>query len=163
MTIQNKQIKTEIQDFFKQHGRYPKTTELDQMSFSVKTIQRRWGGIANMYKDLGIEYRQNYRGEVWKDIRKQSLMFEKEFYDLLCTKYDPKGIHPQRPYLWDEEHRCDFYLWDEDLWIDCINSENTKHINKCVEIKRKKYNHFSHATKMRMRYVTPDFVLKNLY
>ena len=157
-------IKKKLQDFYDKNKRYPKTVEINALGFSARTIQRKFGGIENMYKYFDFEYEYPNKGNVIRDNRTRSLAFEKEVYEWLCSSRDPISVHPQRPFFIDQEMRCSFYLYKEDKWVDAMNTVTTESTKSCLRIKRKKYQTLPQHIKMKMYYITPgQMVLRRMF
>ncbi len=138
-----------ISKFIEDNDRFPKGVEFDSFPYlpSVRSIQRTFGGLINLKKEMGIsesyhsgEYRSaiakkiNLRGQ--KDEQMIGTELEKRFGEV-CVHY--QGLAGSR------KERLDFVVYHKTgkFGVDTFFPEDIVNFGAIINIKQKKYQMFS--------------------
>ncbi len=144
-------IKEGFDKFFKENGRLPTSPEIDKLDYlpSSRQIQRRFGGLEAIRKDLGYSDVNFGRG----DFRKQNSFkvglrgknSEQELEKLLQEKFGEVFVHSEKPFFYGTNKiRVDFYIFcpDGNFGVDIFFTENIRDLQKNINIKLDKYGDF---------------------
>lgn len=98
-----KKIREGFEKFYKINKRYPTTYDVDDFELlpSARQIQRRFGGLVNLRKELGLSIDNYSKGDSRSRIAIQSSVYGRKYetivYNALLEKFDEKFIHIERP------------------------------------------------------------------
>ncbi|MCX6761882.1 MAG: hypothetical protein NTY33_03545 [Candidatus Moranbacteria bacterium] len=148
-------VKKGFEEFYKIHNRYPTAYDVDDFDSlpSSRQIQRRFGGLEKLRKDLGLEI-ENYtsgdeRSNKIAAFNKRGRECENIVYQVLIDFFDEKFIHIERPTCgnvivgaYDNKSRYDFYVYakPKNFAIDVFGTNDTRGIISNLNMKEKKYN-----------------------
>lgn len=133
--------------FYELYSRYPTAYDVDDFDFlpSSRQIQRRFGGLLNLRKELGLKIENYSRGEerskIALRVNKEGKNCESTVFDLLKLSFDEKFIHIEKPISSDYKNRCDFYVFakPENFLIDVFSTNDVRNLVKIMNIKEKSY------------------------
>ncbi len=162
-------VKKGFGKFFEIHNRYPTAYDVDDFDLlpSSRQIQRRFGGLVNLRKELGLKIK-NYgegknRTEVSHRIVKEGRECENIVLDLLKNIFDEKFIHIEKPIIggisgYDSKDRYDFYVYAKpnNFAIDVFKTNDVRNMVKILNIKEKKYKKTINSEKLYFIYFGQD-------
>jgi hypothetical protein len=97
------EILASLQHFYKLYNRYPTALEIDRFEYlpSSRSIQRSFGGLVALRKELIPDSHSNftqgaYRSSIAKETWHRAVKYEEEFYNFLCSHFDPVAIHEHK-------------------------------------------------------------------
>lgn len=140
-------IKRGFDKFYEIHNRYPTAYDVDDFDFlpSSRQIQRKFGGLVNLRKMLGLKV-ENYgqgkeRTKIALRVNKKGKDCEKIILNLLKRNFNEKFIHIERPINSDYKNRCDFYIYakPDNFIVDVFNASNFRVLVNVMNIKEKSY------------------------
>lgn len=139
-------IKEDFDCFFKEKGYYPTTQEIDNSGYmtSSRTMQRRYGGVKEVRKILGLPITDYTRGESRSEMTRmcfeRGISTEGKTEDILKEYFPIQTIHRQAVYA--EKYRCDFLVYNKtnNLYIDVFYTEKIDNFNSIINIKLNKYS-----------------------
>lgn len=158
-------IKEGFESFYKEHGRYPTATEVDQCNNlpSSRQIQRNFGGLPAIRKELGISgpldfTKGKYSSERSKMIGDRSHKAEKEVYDYLVKVFGEPFVHREFFFNEDRRTRTDFYIYytKGTFSVDVFYPNSLKNMNLCLNSKLASYKD------LKIKYPVIFLVLNNL-
>lgn len=139
-------IKIGFERFLLAEGRLPTSSEIDNYEFlpSSRSIQRSFGGLVQLRKELG--YAENhfgkgeYRVKIAKRVGKRGFDAEDHLENILLTQFGEVFVHVQKGYGANRS-RFDFvvYAKNHTLGIDVFSSDSRQNIQKNIHMKLKKY------------------------
>lgn len=154
-------IEAGFEKFYEIHGRYPSGPELDTFEYlpSSKTIERKFGGIQKLRKELNLEHealdytRGKIRSEMAGKMWARSSDDEEEYYKYLITKIPELYIHEHKVLRCDKNKTdTDFFIYyptsnkstsypdlGKGIAIDIFYAVDILSLLKQVQIKQKKY------------------------
>ena len=150
MTWTKEKIKEGLQKYYNEFGRYPTAHEIDKYPYlpSSRQIQRRFGGLPELRKQLGIEITDYTRGETRSHkaeiIGKRGLNYEKDIQKILIKHFGEIFVHEQKPFN-DYSGRLDFFVYakDEKFGVDVFYAEDIHSLTGCINYKQRSYKGFS--------------------
>jgi hypothetical protein len=142
------QLKTGLEHFYKEHGRYPTATEVDAYPYlpSARSIERRFGGLIELRKELGLAENYDFRtGEHStrraKLINDRAHKVEHLVYEYLVQRFGKELVH--REYFFTDDHRtrADFFVYDtkKGFCVDVFYPASRRNLTGCLNIKLAKY------------------------
>lgn len=144
-------IKQLIERFNREHGRYPSSYDFDKTEYlpNAKYIQRNYGGIIKLKKDLGLSFEEHdlrrglKRSEKARIAMNKSNVDEDELYKLFIRKFGERNVHRESPYTNSGKIRSDFIIYyhpknDERVAIDIFYPENIPSLIGCINHKLNK-------------------------
>ncbi len=152
MSLNNKwsldRIKKGFDLFYKEFGHYPTSTEIDNYKNlpSSRQIQRRFGGLPNLRKQLSIGGQLDYtRGQHSSErankINLCANKIEKEVYEYLVTKFGVQFVHREFFFNDDRRTRTDFYVYHKTgtFSVDTFYPSTIRNLNHCLNSKLSSY------------------------
>lgn len=131
------------------HGRFPKSRECDSFEFlpSGRSIERNFGGILALRKDLGINeeyHRGDYRRDLAHKINDRGREIEMDLEKFLIAKFGEVAVHREKP-VGEGRERLDFIVYFRGglFGIDIFFADNLHSLRSVVNIKQNKYVSFS--------------------
>jgi len=107
-----------LEEFYRQNKRYPTAQEIDEFKYlpAARTIQRRFGGLVNLRKQLNLKGQSDFtRGkhssERAKRINERSHALEREIYKHLVNKFGLEFVHREYFFTDDRRTRTDFFVY----------------------------------------------------
>lgn len=142
------EIKIGLEKYKNEFGHYPSAVETDECLYlpSVRQIQRRFGGLPNLKKDLGIEDvhygRGKFRIEICTSRNKIGFKAERDLEKILVDRFGEPFVHIERPISKDGKRRFDFFVYARNIkfGVDVFYSETRRNIQINVNSKLTNYN-----------------------
>lgn len=142
-------IKAGLQRFYTEHDRYPTATEVDSYQYlpRAKTIERRFGGLVALRKQLNLKGQQDFRTGAHSSARARSIgarahVVEREVYDLLCRRFGKEYVHREFFFFDDKRTRADFFVYDagKGFCVDVFYPRDRHNLVGCLNSKQRKYS-----------------------
>jgi len=140
-------IKDGLLYFYEINNRYPSSVEIDKFEYlpSSRSIQRTFGGLVNMRKELGLERSHNYtkgakRSKMAKEADNRARIYEKEFYDFLVSKIPEVRVHEHK-IIRPGETASDFFIYTNEtsgIFLDLFYAKDITSLAGIVNIKTNK-------------------------
>lgn len=141
-------IQDGLKKFHKEHGRYPTATEFDEFPYlpRAKTIERRFGGLIELRKQLKLGQEHDLRIGAHSSnrahmINERAHAMEKMVYDFLVKRFGREFVH--REYFFTDDHRtrADFFVYDnhKGFCVDVFYPNSPRNLSGCLNIKLTKY------------------------
>lgn len=148
-------------------GRMPTATEIDAYEGlpSARQMQRRFGGIMAVRKQLGYkEIRLDngmVRSEVAREIGLRGLALENMVYQELKERFSDVCVHQQRP-VGSTKLRLDFYVFSPsgNFGVDVFTAKNINSLKTNMRYKKRRYSSF--RGKLYLVYDCPTTVEKTI-
>lgn len=141
--------------FFKLNERYPTAREIDNFEYlpSSRSIQRKYGGLVLLRKELIPESHSNYtagvyRSEMASKTYKRAALYEEEFYRFLCENFEPIAIHEHK-IIRPGNVASDYFLYlseTKGIVIDLFYAQDIHSFGGIVNIKLKRYSALPYKT-----------------
>lgn len=150
-------VKEGFEKFYELHKRYPAAYDVDDFDFlpSSRQIQRKFGGLVNLRKLLGLKI-ENYtqgdeRSTKIADFNSRGRKYENILYGLLKQKFDEKFIHVEKPIpkengndlcgTYNSKDRYDFYIYAKpnNFAIDVFCTVDERGVINIMNMKENKY------------------------
>lgn len=139
-------LKVGFERFIEENGRLPTAPEVDRTSYlpSARQIQRSFGGLKTVRKELGYEDVDfgsgTFRSEQANRTNERGRVSEKELEEFLVTKFGEVYVHGEKRYG-KGSNRADFIVFtpDGNFGIDVFFTETLRDFQKNVNIKIDKY------------------------
>lgn len=146
-------VKEGFEKFFGLYNRYPTAYDIDDFDFlpSSRQIQRKFGGLVNLRKELGLKVK-NYgkdeeRSSLVSSFNIRGRQYENIVYTLLKEYFDEKFIHIEKPVNrklgeeYDSKNRYDFYVYAKprNFAVDVFGTNDSRGVVKILNIKENKY------------------------
>lgn len=135
--------------FIDDHGRFPMSHEMDKFEYlpSARSIQRNFGGLIELKKELGItdEYhRGQARSKISAAIGLRGLNIEDEMRNQLVARFGQVAVHCQ-PRIEGSKERLDFIVYHKagHFGVDVFFADSIESLQGSVNIKQAKYKHFT--------------------
>ncbi|MFA6047696.1 MAG: hypothetical protein WCV59_01140 [Parcubacteria group bacterium] len=147
-------IKEGFDKFYNLYDRYPAAYDIDDFDFlpSSRQIQRKFGGLISLRKDLGLEINNYMHGKVRSNKISEFLnkgkYYENIAYKLLIEKFGEKFVHVEKPtykrgdlHEYNSKDRYDFYVYAKptNFAIDVFGTSDSRGVVNIMNIKEKKY------------------------
>lgn len=147
-------IKEGFDKFYNLYNRYPAAYDIDDFDFlpSSRQIQRKFGGLVNLRKELGLEINNYTHGKIRSikisDFNTKGRAYENIAHKLLLENFDEKFIHVEKPTCKEEnpleynsKDRYDFYVYakPDNFAIDVFGTNDNRGVVNIMNIKEKKY------------------------
>ncbi len=135
-----------FQKYFKLYNHYPTSHEIDTFEFlpSSKSIQRKFGGLIQLRKKLGLE--ADYRKGKHSTnrallINKRASKLKKEVLEYLLSIFSSESLNQNYPFTDDRRTRTDFYIYSKkaNFSIDIFYPKDRKNFIGCLNSKMKTY------------------------
>lgn len=142
------ELKSGFEHFKATYGRYPTAHEIDAFPFlpSARSIQRTYGGLVNLRKELYPNEISNYttgihRSGVAKNTYQKGKELEVKFYDVLVNNFPEVTVHEHKV-IRPGDVSCDFFIYldqNNGVVIDIFYAESIINLINVVNIKLKRY------------------------
>jgi hypothetical protein len=142
-------IRREFDRFFAINGRWPTTQDMDATPYlpTSKTLQRNFGSVEKIRKQLGLSILNYTKGEVRSQTAHKanmlSVLGEQEMFARLVRRYGRPYVHQESPMnCGNHFFRCDFEVFEEGKSLYCMDvfyPGTIRNLAGCVNIKSKKY------------------------
>jgi len=110
-------IKSGIDNFIAEHGKMPTATDFANVNDlpSARQVQRMFGGVESLRKELGYKERNFTKGKLRKkiatDANIRGLNAEDAFEPILIKKFGEPYVHVQKRYYKGSKNRYDFFVY----------------------------------------------------
>lgn len=143
-------IKESLDRFISEYGQLPTAHEMDKLEYlpSARTIQREFGGLEKLRKELGYDTTHFGKGEkrsnLAKNINTRGKASEKEILDVLTEKFGEMFVHIERPFTDSSKQRLDFFVFSPsgNFGIDVFFPIDTYSMIGSLNIKKNIYKNF---------------------
>ncbi|MGD0328172.1 MAG: hypothetical protein ABSB00_00445 [Minisyncoccia bacterium] len=142
------ELKTGLEEFSKVNGHYPTGPEVDRYEYlpSARSVERRFGGLVALRKQLGLGGQNDYRTgthSIERAVRigKRAHMIEREVYEFLCKRFGRELVHREYFFTDDARTRADFFVYDcnGNFCIDVFYPSDRRNLAGCLNSKLHKY------------------------
>jgi len=137
-------LKDGLKHYHELNKRYPTAREVDESEFlpSARSIQRRFGGLVELRKTIGlngsIDFRKGeYSSDRAKKINERASVVEKQVHEYLINLFGVEFVHREFFFTDDKRTRTDFFIYckngnfsvdvffaqDRHSFIGCLNSK----------------------------------------
>lgn len=131
-------------------GRMPTATEIDAYEGlpSARSIQRRFGGVVKVRKDMGYKdadlSKGEHRSEAARRLNVDGLDLENRVYSLLKDRFGEICVHQQKP-TGQGKQALDFYVYTPDgrFGVDVFCAKNLSSLRTNIRQKRNNYIDYS--------------------
>lgn len=149
------EVQKQIRKFHSDNGRLPTVHDIDLSDQfpSVRTIQRKWGGLEKVKSDMGyvdVSYSKGkLRGVIASRIGRAGEEFETKIEDLLVNYFGEVFVHVEKKFRSITEDkrplRVDFFVYNQtnNFAVDTFHTGSYKDLMKNVNIKFKKYSNLA--------------------
>lgn len=143
-------LKDGFQYFFDTNGHYPTAIEIDTFDYlpTSRTIQRRFGGLQELRKVLGLTILNFTAGEVRSEsarkVGKRGFKIEKELEGILVAKFGKEFVHVEHPFG-SSKKRVDFFVYcpSGSFGVDVFYPASIYNMKTILNLKIKAYKDFS--------------------
>lgn len=142
------ELKTGLEHFYKEHGRYPTTQEIDAYPYlpSSRSVQRRFSGALGLRKELGLTGQHDFRtgehsAKRARTINRRAHKIEQDIYEFLAAKFGKEFVHREYFFTDDRRTRADFFVYDSKngFCVDVFYPRDRHNLIGCINSKLKKY------------------------
>src|SRR3989344_928256 len=151
-------IKDGLEKFFLQNGRYPTANEIDLFPGlpSSRQIQRAFGGLVGLRKDLGLEITNFGSGKNRSDIARtvglRGNLLERNLEKTLIEYFGEYFVHIEKPLLkyykqgsqneLRTKSRADFFIYAQNynFCIDIFHADSYRNLVSIINTKQRKYS-----------------------
>jgi hypothetical protein len=138
-----------FEKFITTHGRLPKAAEIDELDYlpSSRYIQKRFGGLQALRKELGYSDthfgKGSYRRTIASDSGARNKEITLDMHQWLQTIFSNHSIQLEKTF--HGNHRINFYIQTDEcnFGIDIFYAQTMRTLQSSVNIKMKKYTHFT--------------------
>jgi hypothetical protein len=137
-----------LEYFFELNRRFPTAHEIDSFEYlpSSRSIQRSYGGLVKLRSELlPLEISNYTRGEYRSERAKRTYAngrdYERQFYELLLTKFEEIAVHEHK-LIRPGDVSSDFFVYlkpDKGVVIDVFYADSIINLINVVNIKLKRY------------------------
>lgn len=139
--------------YVKQNGKLPTSPEMDKSPFlpSSRQVQRKFGGVVNLRKDLGyvdVDFgKGNFRSAIAKSTGMRGIEAERFLYISLSNLFGELYVHTERFYG-SGKKRVDFMVFTKsgNFAVDIFTTETIQNLQKNINIKVDTYKDFPEST-----------------
>ena len=137
-------IKLGFESFFAANGRYPTSAEIDNYPKlpSSRQIQRRYGGLPALRKELKLKGPENFtKGEYSSKraflINRRFYKLENDVYKFLADRYTEPFVQREYFFTDDRRNRADFYIYCENgnFCVDIFYPKDRRSLATCLNSK----------------------------
>lgn len=164
-------VRDGFEKFHELFGCYPTAHEVDDFDFlpSSRQIQRTWGGLISLRKQLGQSI-ENYssggtRSKIATSINVRGRKLEIIVRDYLQEKFKEPFVHIERPVHMSSKDRFDFYIYAKptNFAIDVFGTADFRCFTKVMNMKEIRYRKINILKKEEFLYFIyfSEFDLKN--
>lgn len=137
-----------LMNFYKEYQRFPTATEVDTYSYlpSARTIERSFGGLVALRKQLGLDTQPDFRSgkhssERAYKIGQRAHKVERMVYDYLISIFGVEFVHREFLFSLDRRTRADFFIYDQNkgFCVDVFYPSDKRNLTNCLNSKQRKY------------------------
>ena len=142
------ELRAGLENFYEKHGRYPTAPEVDAHPYlpSARSIERRFGGLIELRKTLGINSQADFRAGAHSSARAHKIntrahQNEQEVYEFLIERFGKHFVHREYFFLDDKRTRADFFVYDNmgEFCVDVFYPSDRRNLIGCLNSKLLKY------------------------
>lgn len=142
-------MKDGFEKFYEAHQRYPTATEIDNYRHlpSSRQIQRRFGGLPQLRKELGLSGPNDftkgiYSSERARSINKRAHGLEAEVYVYFVNIFGKPFVHREYFFTDDARTRTDFFIYHKDgsFSVDVFYPKDRRNLLGCLNSKQRTYS-----------------------
>ena len=142
-------IKSGIDEFIAKHGVMPTSSDFINSNHlpSARQIQRTYGGLSNLRKQLGYKEHDFTKGKLRKEIAREGnmrgLTAEDAFEPILISKFGEPFVHVQKRYYKGSKNRYDFFVYAKNhtFGVDVFTTKRLEYVTNNVRHKISRYKH----------------------
>lgn len=144
----DEELRAGLENFYTKHGRYPTAPEVDAHPYlpSARTIERRFGGLVELRKSLGLDTQSDFREGAHSSARAHKIntrahMIEQDVYEYLKGRFGKQFVHREYFFLDDKRTRADFFVYDSTsgFCVDVFYPSDRRNLIGCLNSKLAKY------------------------
>ncbi len=153
-TVKRKRWSTEnlkdgLKHYYELNKRYPTSREVDKFEFlpSSRSIQRRFGGLVELRKQVGLSSATDFRkGEYSsnraKRINKRASIIEKQVHEYLVNLFGAEFVHREYFFTDDKRTRTDFFIYckNGNFSVDVFFTQDRHNFTGCLNSKMRTYS-----------------------
>jgi hypothetical protein len=140
-------IKSGIDNFIANYGKMPTANDFSNANNlpSARQVQRMYGGLENLRKELGYKEHNFTKGELRKkiatDANIRGLDAEDAFEPILIEKFGEPYVHVQKRYYKGSKNRYDFFVYAKNraFGIDIFTTSRSSYIVNNIRHKILRY------------------------
>ncbi len=142
-------LKDGLSRYCKLYGRYPTSREVDEFEFlpSSRSIQRRFGGLVELRKQVGlssaVDFRKgDYSSSRAKKINERASRVEKQVHEYLVNLFGVESVHREYFFTDDKRTRTDFFIYckNGNFSVDVFFTQDRHNFIGCLNSKMRTYN-----------------------
>lgn len=163
-------IRQGVMRYIEDNGVMPSASNFDECAYlpSARQVQRQYGGVVALRKQLGYGDIDFTRGELRQAIvmrgNVRGLEAEERFEELLLSKFGEPFVHTQKRYSKGTKNRYDFFIYAKDdfFGIDIFAVDKAINIGKNIRHKVQRYKGLPTSIKVYFVLVG-DFSINDLH
>lgn len=142
------ELQAGLENFFEKYGRYPTAPEVDTHPYlpSARSIERRFGGLVELRKTLGLDTQTDLRAGSHSSKRAHMINTrahrnEQGVYEFLIEHFSKHFVHREYFFLDDKRTRADFFVYDTSggFCVDVFYPSDKRNLVGCLNSKLTKY------------------------
>ena len=137
-------IKQGFEKFYSEKGRYPTSAEIDEYPDlpSSRQIERRYGGVPQLRKELGLEgphdfTKGQYSSDRARTIGLRSIKLEHSVNEYLVSIFGKPFVHREYLFTDDRRTRTDFFVYcaNGNFCTDVFYPKDKRNLSGCLNSK----------------------------
>lgn len=142
------ELRAGLEDFYTKNSRYPTAPEVDAHPYlpSARSIERSFGGLVELRKELGLDAQSDYREGAHSSARAYKINarahgVEQEVYAFLTNRFGKQFVHREYFFIDDKRTRADFFVYDKTsgFCVDVFYPSDRRNLIGCLNSKLAKY------------------------
>jgi len=142
-------LKDGLKRYYELNKRYPTAREVDESEFlpSSRSIQRRFGGLIEIRKTVGlnssVDFRKGkYSSDRAKKINERASRVEKQVHGYLVNLFGTEFVHREYFFTDDKRTRTDFFIYckNGNFSVDVFFAQNRHNFIGCLNSKMRTYS-----------------------
>lgn len=142
------ELRAGLEDFYTKNNRYPTAPEVDAHPYlpSARSIERSFGGLVELRKELGLDTQSDYREGAHGSARAHKINarahdVEQEVYAFLTKRFGKQFVHREYFFIDDKRTRADFFVYDKTsgFCVDVFYPSDRRNLIGCLNSKLAKY------------------------
>lgn len=143
------ELRVGLANFHAKHYRYPTANEVDAYPYlpSSRSIERRFGGLVNLRKQIGLVGQSDFRAGSHSTKRAQKInerahKTEAVVHSFLIERFGKEFVHREYFFTDDKRTRADFFVYDstDGFCVDVFYPNNRRNLTGCLNSKLGKYH-----------------------
>jgi len=137
-----------LMNFYKEYQRFPTASEVGAYPYlpSARTIERSFGGLVALRKQLGLDTQSDLRSgkhssERAHKIGQRSNKIEQIVYEYLVSIFGIEFVHREYLFTYDRRTRADFFIYDQNkgFCVDVFYPSDRHNLICCLNSKERNY------------------------